>query len=176
MNASAIRTMFDYHYGMYDRIWDIVQGLSPGQFVEESDYSLGSLRNQLLHVIEVDNRWLARLQYQPLPDFLVESDFPDQAALRPTWDSIRADVQSYTNSLTDENLEDLVELDFPRRGGSHRNLRWQILLHVVNHGTDHRAQILAQLHELGASTIEQDLILHLWATNPLGPPDESGGS
>ena len=155
--------MFDYHYGMYDRIWDIVQGLSPGQFVEESDYSLGSLRNQLLHVIEVDYRWLARLQYLPLPELLDESDFPDQATLRPTWDAIRADVLAYTNALTDDDLEDVVELDFPKRGGSQRNLRWQILLHVVNHGTDHRAQILARLHELGAQTIEQDLILHLWA-------------
>ena len=163
MNAPAIRTMFDYHYGMYDRIWEIVQELSPQQFVQESDYSLGSLRNQLLHVIEVDNRWLARLQYLPLPDLLDESDFPDQAALRPTWDSIRADVLAYMNALTDADLEDVVELDFPHRGGSRRNLRWQILLHVVNHGTDHRAQILARLHELGAQTIEQDLILHLWA-------------
>ncbi|MCY4464229.1 MAG: DinB family protein [Chloroflexi bacterium] len=163
MNAPAIKTMVDYHYGMYDRIWDIVQELSPQQFVAESDYSLGSLRNQLLHVIEVDNRWLARLQNLPLPDFLTESDFPDQAALRPTWDSIRADVLAYTDALTTNDLEEVVELDFPHRGGNYRNLRWQILLHVVNHGTDHRAQILARLHELGASTLEQDLILYLWS-------------
>ncbi len=163
MNPLAIKTLFDYHYGMYDRIWDIAQGLSPQQFVAETDYSLRSLRNQLLHVIEVDNRWLARLQYLPLPDFLHESDFPDQAALRPTWDSIRKGVLAYTQDLTDADLEEVVELDFPQRGGSHRNLRWQILLHVVNHGTDHRAQILALLHELGAPTLEQDLILHLWS-------------
>ena len=164
MNAPAIRTMFDYHYGVYDRIWDIVQELSPQQFVVETDYSLGSLRNQLLHVIEVDNRWLARLQYLPLPDLLDESDFPDQATLRPTWDSIREDVLAYANALTNDDLEEVVELDFPHRGGRQRSLRWQILLHVVNHGTDHRAQILARLHELGAPTLEQDLILHLWAT------------
>lgn len=156
--------MFDYHYGMYHGIWGIVQELTPQQFVAETDYSLGSLRNQLLHVIEVDNRWLARLQYLPLPDFLHESDFPDQATLRPTWDSIRKDVLAYTHALADNDLGDLVELDFPHRGGRQRNLRWQILLHVVNHGTDHRAQILALLHELGAPTLEQDLILHLWAT------------
>ncbi|MYE25841.1 MAG: hypothetical protein F4X87_01220 [Chloroflexi bacterium] len=40
--------------------------------------------------------------------------------------------------------------------------RWEILLHIANHGTDHRAQILARLDELGAETIEQDLILHWW--------------
>ena len=168
MNASAIRTLFDYHYSLYERIWDIVQTLSPEQFVAEKAYSLRSLRNQLLHVIEVDNRWLARLQSLPLPELLDESDFPDQAALRPTWVSIRGDVLAYTQALTDAELEEVVELDFPNRGGSHRNLRWQILLHVVNHGTDHRAQILALLHELGAPTLEQDLILHLWTTEGCG--------
>ncbi|MCY4145205.1 MAG: hypothetical protein OXE95_09145 [Chloroflexi bacterium] len=166
MNASAIKTLFDYHYAMYDRVWDIAQELSPQQFVAENDYSLRSLRNQLLHVIEVDNRWLARLQCLPLPDFLHESDFLDQAALRSTWVSIRADVLAYTGALTDTDMEEVVELDFSHRGGRHHSRRWQILLHVVNHGTDHRAQILALLHELGAPTFEQDLILHLWATDP----------
>jgi uncharacterized damage-inducible protein DinB len=40
---------------------------------------------------------------------------------------------------------------------------WQVLAHVVNHGTDHRAQILRLLDRYGAPTFDQDLILHLWA-------------
>jgi uncharacterized damage-inducible protein DinB len=40
--------------------------------------------------------------------------------------------------------------------------RWQILAHVVNHGTDHRAQVLDLLHRLGAPNVEQDLIYYLW--------------
>lgn len=40
--------------------------------------------------------------------------------------------------------------------------RWEILLHMANHGADHRARILARLHELGAETIEQDLLLYWW--------------
>jgi uncharacterized damage-inducible protein DinB len=39
---------------------------------------------------------------------------------------------------------------------------WQVLSHLVNHGTDHRAQVLRALHELGAPTFSQDLIHHLW--------------
>ena len=174
MNASAIQTLFDYHYAMYDRIWESAQTLSAEQFVAKGDYSLRSVRNQLLHVIEVDNRWLARLQYLPLPDLLEENVFPDQATLRPTWDAIRSDVLAYTRDLPDGDLAEIVELDFPQRGGKQSSLRWQILLHVVNHGTDHRAQILARLHELGAPTLEQDLILHLWAATPSVPPTSQG--
>ncbi|MBE2271224.1 MAG: hypothetical protein IAE80_23520, partial [Anaerolinea sp.] len=37
---------------------------------------------------------------------------------------------------------------------------WKLMLHVVNHGTDHRAQVLAMLHSLGAPTFAQDMVFH----------------
>ena len=40
--------------------------------------------------------------------------------------------------------------------------RWQALLHLANHGTDHRAQMLRILADLGAPTFEQDLLFHVW--------------
>jgi uncharacterized damage-inducible protein DinB len=39
---------------------------------------------------------------------------------------------------------------------------WQVLLHVVNHGTDHRAQILRLLNELGLKTASQDYIFYVY--------------
>jgi uncharacterized damage-inducible protein DinB len=56
----------------------------------------------------------------------------------------------------------MVEYDLPQRGGMKHDLVWQILAHMVNHGTDHRAQVLAVLYSLGAPTIEQDLMFCLW--------------
>jgi uncharacterized damage-inducible protein DinB len=37
---------------------------------------------------------------------------------------------------------------------------WQTLLHLVNHGTDHRAQVLRVLHDLKADTFDQDLVYY----------------
>ena len=39
---------------------------------------------------------------------------------------------------------------------------WQVLLHVVNHGTDHRAQLLRVLNDLGVKTTSQDYILYVY--------------
>jgi len=39
---------------------------------------------------------------------------------------------------------------------------WQVLWHVVNHGTDHRAQLLRELHDLGAATKGQDFIFYVY--------------
>jgi len=39
---------------------------------------------------------------------------------------------------------------------------WQVLLHVVNHGTDHRAQLLRLLNDLGVRTTSQDYIFYVY--------------
>ena len=64
---------------------------------------------------------------------------------------------------TEGDIQASLDVGLPDRFPAPRRFaRWQILLHMVNHGTDHRAQILARLHELGAPTTEQDLVLYLW--------------
>jgi uncharacterized damage-inducible protein DinB len=40
---------------------------------------------------------------------------------------------------------------------------WQVLLHVVNHGTDHRAQLLRLLNDLGVNTVSQDYIFYVYS-------------
>lgn len=39
---------------------------------------------------------------------------------------------------------------------------WQVLLHVVNHATDHRAQLLRLLNDLGVNTGPQDYIFYVY--------------
>ena len=164
MDRHVIKTLFDYHYGMFDDIWASVAQLSVAQFVEESDYSLGSVRNHLVHCMNVDDRWVARIQELTPPDVLDEYAFPDQASVRAEWDLIRERVLAFVSGLTDSQLEEFVPIVISGRFTEPRPTnRREILLHMVNHGTDHRAQVLARLHELGAPTLEQDLILYVWA-------------
>jgi uncharacterized damage-inducible protein DinB len=162
MDVHAIQILFDYNYTTHDRVWDCVMELTEEQFVAESDYSWRSLRNHLVHVMSVDNRWLARVQNQPLPDRLEVVDYPNQDTVREKWNDIRDDVISYVTGLTPDELTETLDVDLPHRGGKYQNKRWEILVHMVNHGTDHRAQILSRLHDLGAITVEQDMILYLW--------------
>ena len=168
MDKSSILMLFGYHFGMYDRVWDCVMDLTTDQFIEESDYSFRSVRNQLDHCINVDDRWVARLRLQTPPALVNPTDYADQASLRSQWNIIRKRVLSYVDDLTAADLDETIPAVLPDRFASPRHsARRQILLRMVNHGTDHRAQILARLFELGAETVEQDLILYLW--NEAGP-------
>ena len=163
MDSKTIKTMFDYHYDVFDRVWAGAEQLTCAQFVADNGYSLGSVRNHLVHCMNVDDRWLARLQETTLPEILDEAAFPDLASIRPEWDVVRERVLAYIAGLTQADLEASVTIAIAGRYSEpQRCRRWEALLHMVNHGTDHRAQILARLHELGAPTLEQDLMLYLW--------------
>jgi uncharacterized damage-inducible protein DinB len=156
MKKHEIMTLFEYNYALYGRLWDSISQLTNEQFIEEIDYAHGSIRNQMVHVITVDTRWRRGLQgdanarsfnYDP-------NNHPTRASVRALWDDNAQAMQAYVADL-DEAVLDHAPPGMP-------GPLWQVLLHLVNHGTDHRAQILRQLHDLGAPTFDQDLIIHLW--------------
>jgi uncharacterized damage-inducible protein DinB len=84
-----------------------------------------------------------------------KADFPDRASIRQKWAEVEAHVRATLDALTPDDLE--RQLHWPGRPPIYV---WEALLQVVNHGTDHRAQVLAGLHQLGAPTFMQDFIFH----------------
>ncbi len=70
----------------------------------------------------------------------------------PSWDTVEGEMRAYLGALRDEMLHDQPFLE----SDGDEIWLWQILIHVVNHGTDHRAQLLALLHQVGAKTFPQD--------------------
>lgn len=165
MTTDYITTLFDYHYGLYRRVWASVHTLTDAQFVQDVPYSNGSLRNHLVHVASVDQRWLARVTDSPPPDRLNPVDFPTIKAAQAKWDAVEAAVLAQVHGLEQAALDRVIAFDITRQDGTRiatQHPAWQILAHVVNHGTDHRAQLLAVLHQMGAPTFEQDLMIYLW--------------
>ena len=59
------------------------------------------------------------------------------------------------------NYDMLFEKPFAQ-GEDKDLIRWQVLLHVVNHGIDHRAQFLRVLNDLGVRTEYQDYIFYIY--------------
>ncbi|MDZ4671698.1 MAG: DinB family protein [Phototrophicales bacterium] len=163
MDISAIKKMYTYHFGMHRKVWDdCISTLTDEQFIEELVYSKGSIRNQCVHLIGVDERWFARLKGEALPDFPSNELFTSKASVRARWDDAEKSIMAHLNTLTNADMIRLALYDMPHRGGMKSNMVWEILVHVINHGTDHRAQILAMLHQMGAPTLEQDMMLYWW--------------
>ena len=163
MNINMIRTLYAYHLDTNRRLWDdSVMALTDAQFTEESDYSAGSVRGQILHMMTWDEQWFARLNEAEPPPRLTADMFADCVAIRAYWDQIESTMRKYLEALDEATFNGSVQITSKTRGEANIPV-WQILLHVANHATDHRAQTLRLLAQLGANTFEQDFMIYLWS-------------
>ncbi len=66
MNAAAFRHLYEYHFTANRKIWDeLIAGLPQDKFAEETDYSVGSVRNQVVHLFTVDDRCFSGWAQRP---------------------------------------------------------------------------------------------------------------
>ncbi|MFN2126056.1 MAG: DinB family protein [Candidatus Promineifilaceae bacterium] len=158
MNAEAFRQYYGYHFSQNYILWEyFISELSDEEFTQETGYSQGSVRNQFVHMINADDVWFSELSgVDPL-------GFPengnDRRNIQAYMDSVVQLMQAYLAGLQDEML---FSTPITEPDDDQDLIVWQVLLHVVNHGTDHRAQILRQLNEMGLSTPPQDYIFYVY--------------
>jgi uncharacterized damage-inducible protein DinB len=162
MNADAFRQFYDYHFAENRKIWDAyISQLSPEQFTQPAPYSHGSVRDQIVHLMNVDEGWFTELRGSEFGESfpVAPAGADDRAAIRARWDSIEQDMRGFLGQLRDDMLFDtpIKEPDEDKA-----LIVWQVLLHVANHGTDHRAQILRSLNDLGVQTKSQDYIFYVY--------------
>jgi uncharacterized damage-inducible protein DinB len=162
MRPNEIRTVFEYGYWAFEKVWDCVMQLPDEQFVQELGYSRGSIRHQVVHMMSATQRWIIRLKQEPMQPHLAFEDYNTRAAAKAKWDELRDEAMAYINPLSEVDLDGIIHWALPARKLAADNTCWEILLHVANHATDHRAQILAMLNQhFGIVTPEQDLLFYL---------------
>ena len=84
MNADAFRHFFDYHFNENRTIWDTyIPSLSDEQFTQNVSYSHKSVRNQIVHLMSVDDTWFSGLRGVEISDSLDPATFVDRSSIRP---------------------------------------------------------------------------------------------
>jgi uncharacterized damage-inducible protein DinB len=160
MNAQAFRHLYAYHFAENRALWDTyVTRLSYEQFTQPVNYSHGSVRDQIVHLISADDVWFSELRGGELLEPPPPAESDDRSAIRAYWDIVEQRMHAYLAALQDG---DLFSTPITEPEEDKDLIVWQVLLHVVNHGTDHRAQILHQLHDLGLKTTSQDYIFYVY--------------
>jgi uncharacterized damage-inducible protein DinB len=160
MNANAFRHFYEYHFTENRKIWDAyITTLSHEQFTQNVNYSHGSVRNQIVHLMSVDELWFSELRSVEPSEPFPPSNCDDREIIRAYWDNVEQSMRDYLVELRDDMLFN-KPIKEPEEDKD--LIVWQVLLHVVNHGTDHRAQLLRLLNDLGVKTVSQDYIFYVY--------------
>lgn len=163
MHADEIRALYAYHFALNRRLWDeCIVPLTQEQFLQDFDYSVGSIRNHMVHLVNVDENWFARFggNMDAKASWKNVVHYPTREKIRAYWDEVLGKQQRVLDALTDEQVNERLPMQMGRQTVD--VALWQLLLHVINHGTDHRAQVLALLHRVGVTnTFAQDYVIFL---------------
>ena len=149
-----IEKFIKYHIATTRRVWESIEQISNEQFLQDDAYSRGSIRNLMVHISSTDLVWMTGLKSEPRIRHLGPEQYPTRESGRALFEQLAAELTAFVASLTEADLEaSTAEVTEPR---------WLILMHIVNHGTDHRATVLQKLYEFGAPTFNQDFVIWHW--------------
>lgn len=150
MQADEIRSLFAYDRWATRRVLAVLYGLDSAVWSRSHDVGDRGLGGILVHHLGASQRWRIGLETQgadegPEPEL---EPLPTIDELRERWQAEWAAVDAWLPNLTD-GLVQYVHEGVPV---------WLMLVHVVNHGTQHRAEAAALLTAEGRSPGELDLI------------------
>jgi uncharacterized damage-inducible protein DinB len=159
VKKSEILTLYDYNYWANKRVLQAAARVTPDQYGALAVVSHGSLRGALVHTYVAELVWRLRCQEGISPKALPgEAEFPTLDALVRHWREEEALMRGYLQSLGDDDLAHTVRYQ-TTKGVPHENILWHLLVHVVNHGTQFRAEAAVVLTQYGQSPGDLDLLL-----------------
>ena len=148
MDQGDIRYLFDFDRWATRRVLAVIDGLPEavwGATGVVGDRGLGAI---LVHQLGAHQRWrlgLAGSEESPRPE---REPLLSPAALAASWAREWDALEAWLPTLTDAWLDELGDgVPF-----------WQMLAHVVNHGTQHRSEAATILTDVGRSPGDLDMI------------------
>ena len=151
-DARETRRLFDYNQWADEKILAAIEGMTDGELQAKREAYFGSLAGNLRHTVGAQLLWLARWKGEPTPSL-------DQLSgpWRDVYAASHVALRAYVEALADADLARLVRYT-DGRGVARAGVLRDMLVHLVNHGTQHRAETGLLLERLGRSPGDLDYL------------------
>lgn len=139
------------------KILDSASVLTPEEFGQPIGGSFGSVQGTLAHLYGADWVWLERFHGRS-PRALPDADgLKSLDVIRERWGPVHDGLDAYVASLSPTRLgEALTYVNFA--GQTWTYPIGEALVHVANHGTYHRGQVVTLLRQLGKQAASTDYL------------------
>ena len=160
MTFEDLETLLDYHYWARDRLFPQLETLTQEQLRRPLGNSFSSVFDTVVHLYGADWIWRSRWDgvsptALPAPDI-----FQDLASVRSAWADEEQRIRAVVHRLGPDGITRPIDY----RGWDGRVQAqpfWQMLQHLVNHGSYHRGQVTTMLRQMNVPPAKSmDLIAY----------------
>jgi uncharacterized damage-inducible protein DinB len=155
-DAAQLCRLVAYNQWANEKILKAIDGMTAEELARPVDAYFGSLDKNLAHILLATRVWLARWKGEPAPSLQDRITGPWRDAYTVT----HADFKAFVESLTDASAGRIVDYK-NTKGEPFRMALDQLVTHVVNHGTHHRAETGMLLERIGRSPGDMDYVYYL---------------
>jgi uncharacterized damage-inducible protein DinB len=159
----AIVRLYDYQRESNARVLDIVDELSESELQSTIVEGQPSISDTLLHMISIVQInvawWSNRLSGEDA--YLLEypvSEYRNSENLRELWVRTDAEIAKFIDSLKSNNDLERMYTRVTPDGETRNRVLWEMMLHVINHGTQHRSEVAMMLTKLGHSPGDMEIL------------------
>jgi uncharacterized damage-inducible protein DinB len=159
VSATAARELILYMLWADRTVLGAVREVSVEDLTRDAGVSYGSLLGTMAHMLGAQRMWLARFSGLHLDRVLGPADFRDLISWIHGWEETAAETEAFVAGLTDEQLATPITWT-NTRGETYTLPLWQPVVHMVNHATYHRGQVISMLRQMGYAVPSTDLVYY----------------
>lgn len=154
----AAQLQLDYMAWASERLLAAAAQLTEDELTRDFGTADKNVLGTLLHVFGADRVWWRRLNGIEQRPFINEHE-RSLGGLQSAWTTVLGDWRRWAATVSEEALAaDVTYTD--SAGNVWTTPLWQIVSHVVNHGTHHRGQVSGFLRSMGRTPPPLDLMAY----------------
>ena len=158
VSADTLRLQLDYTAWASQRLLDAAAQLAPEELTRDFRTADKTVLDTLVHIYAADRIWLARVTAEPRATFIDPED-RDLGLLQAEWPALQQRWKLWLRDFSDADVARVIAYQ-DTKGRPYSQPVWQIVLHLVNHGTHHRGQISGFLRAMDRTPPPLDLIAY----------------
>ncbi len=153
-----IHGLYEYNEWANNHVLEAAAALTEDEFSRKQGASFESVEGNLAHIMGAQviwlERWMGGSNRRPVLEFQKTRGLTTiREAFAQSHDGLRA----FVSSLTDDRLDETLAYN-DSAGRPHERVMWQLMAHVANHGTHHRAETAMAMAALGKPMRELDYV------------------
>jgi len=137
--VDTLRLHLDYSSWATQRLMDVAAKLSEEELTRDFKTADKTVLDTLVHIYAADRIWLTRVLGEQRATF-VDPEDRDLTLLQTEWPALHQRWKLWLRDFNDGDVTRVIDFK-DTKGRPYSQPVWQILLHLVNHGTHHRGQV-----------------------------------